>query len=443
MRKGLKWFANRSIFLKILLIIIFAALVVNLAVSMIFHAATAPPQGRLFQFVKGCVRFVGDSLGDPPRRDRALQMSEKLGVNIAYRSERVAWATDGSVGELGKVRFSSFHSGSDVRFGRFGEKPYIRYRTDKGDYFFSTEFVMDDRDAKMVILTMVLLLSLVFFGVYYWIRRIFRQVDLLKEGVTKVGQGDFAVSINSRNQDELGQLTNAFNQMTEKIRHSMQNQKELLWNVSHELRSPITRMRLNLEFIEDEETQGKLKKDLSAMEGMIAEILEAARLNEGKREQKIILADMGELIQGVVEEVVEDPALVELDLPSSDFHCEIEERSMVVLIKNLLENALKYSDAKAKPVTISLRESGGKCLLQVADHGEGVPKEDLPFIFEPFYRVDKSRNQRTGGYGLGLSLCREIVKAHEGRIWMESEQGVETRVKVELPMVKRLDEERL
>jgi signal transduction histidine kinase len=103
------------------------------------------------------------------------------------------------------------------------------------------------------------------------------------------------------------------------------------------------------------------------------------------------------------------------------------------VIQNLIENALKFSDKQKKPVEIGLLVSGEKIVLRVHDFGVGIPEEDHEKVFEPFYRVDKSRTKETGGYGLGLSLCREIMRAHGGNISLESQLEQGTEVLAEFP----------
>ena len=104
-----------------------------------------------------------------------------------------------------------------------------------------------------------------------------------------------------------------------------------------------------------------------------------------------------------------------------------------MVIKNLIENALKYSSSSTKAVHLSLTQTSGHVFLIVKDFGEGIPAEHLPRIFDPFYRVDKSRSRETGGYGLGMSICKKIVEAHGGKIEIESTVGEGTTVTLSLP----------
>jgi signal transduction histidine kinase len=111
-----------------------------------------------------------------------------------------------------------------------------------------------------------------------------------------------------------------------------------------------------------------------------------------------------------------------------DVICKMDAKRMVILFRNLLDNALRYSNPLGYPVEISLREKADEIIISVQDFGQGIPEQELPFIFEPFYRVDKSRSKKTGGYGLGMSLIKRIMEAHGGTVEISSRPNVGTTV---------------
>ena len=111
----------------------------------------------------------------------------------------------------------------------------------------------------------------------------------------------------------------------------------------------------------------------------------------------------------------------------------LDEEKIITVLKNVVENSLKYSQDQNVPVKLNFIQEDKWLSLKVRDFGIGIPKEDLRLVFEPFYRVDKSRTKKTGGYGLGLSLCREIMQAHGGKISLESRHGSGTEVTLQFP----------
>ena len=166
---------------------------------------------------------------------------------------------------------------------------------------------------------------------------------------------------------------------------------------------------------------------------MINEILETARMHHlhgNLKRQPINLADL-------LEEILVDFANQPPGVQTGDFPAEIElnvDREQVkTVFKNILTNAVKFSAPDDKPVMISVKKQTDFTVVRILDRGIGIPPDELPFIFEPFYRVDKSRSKRTGGYGLGLSLCKTIMEAHGGRIEVDSKPGRGTCVSLFLP----------
>ncbi|MDY7038681.1 MAG: HAMP domain-containing sensor histidine kinase, partial [Thermodesulfobacteriota bacterium] len=203
--------------------------------------------------------------------------------------------------------------------------------------------------------------------------------------------------------------------------------------VSHELRSPITRMKVTLEFLPEGKSKENIRSDLQEIEKMIFEILETARqhyMHGELNRQSINLAD---LLYEIIHAFENQPPGIQF----SDFPKTIEiyadPDQIKTVLNNVLSNALKYSQPENDSVQIGYKKQEPYVILRIKDHGIGIPEEELPFIFEPFYRVEKSRSKRTGGYGLGLSLCKTIMEAHEGKIAVESAPGQGTTVSLYFP----------
>ena len=163
---------------------------------------------------------------------------------------------------------------------------------------------------------------------------------------------------------------------------------------------------------------------------------ETARLERNEEPLTIIPVHVDKLL----EEIKQLYRSQSLDLKIISSH-EIniilgDIRQIKTVLTNILDNAFKYSGENVQTVEIEEKIVNDKSVIKIKDHGPGIPKEDLPFIFEPFYRVDKSRSKKTGGYGLGLSLCKKIIDAHGGKIAIESEPGEGTTVVLSFPVLK-------
>jgi signal transduction histidine kinase len=194
------------------------------------------------------------------------------------------------------------------------------------------------------------------------------------------------------------------------------------------MRSPLARMKVALEFLPEGKSKNSIQSDLEEMEKMISDILDTARryhVHGELKRQKINLIDLLHEILPVFEG--QPPGVQYSDLPTS-IEIDVDPEQIKTVLNNVVNNAIKFSQPESNAVQISCQRRESYVILRIRDDGIGIPQEELPFIFEPFYRVDKSRSKKTGGYGLGLSLCKTIMGAHGGKIHIESKDGSGTTV---------------
>jgi signal transduction histidine kinase len=234
------------------------------------------------------------------------------------------------------------------------------------------------------------------------LRRLLRPLRTLGDGVARLSDGQLDVVLPNPTRDEFGSLTDAFNQMVGRVRDMVRSRDQLLVDVSHELRSPITRMRVALELLPDDQNRRGMQHDLGEMELMIAELLELERLREG-RGVKLARHDLAAIAREFAVPVTSS---------APEIFAGVDAEKMRTVIRNLLENAQKY----ATSATIDVTATENAVVLRVSDDGPGIPPDDLTSLFEPFFRVNRSRAKTTAGYGLGLSICKRIVEAHGGTI---------------------------
>ncbi len=275
-----------------------------------------------------------------------------------------------------------------------------------------------DRMLVLLIILVVVVLAVA----HVLIRRMLRPLRWLQEGVAKLGGGDLDVVVPRRTRDELGTLTEAFNRMAERVREMVRSRDQLLLDVSHELRSPLTRMRVALALCPQDEHQRRLAGNVAEMETMVTELLELERLRHG-RGLHIEPCDLAELLREMVAVFADRPPGVTLGPCPERCLLPMDAEKIRGVIRNLLDNATKYSLPDSRPVLVSVSETDQVVSVTVRDDGPGIPDEALPSLFEPFFRVDRSRSKKTGGYGLGLSLCKRTMEAHGGTITVEKGEG--------------------
>lgn len=271
---------------------------------------------------------------------------------------------------------------------------------------------------------MITLIILVIVGslvASHLIRIIMKPLSVLNEAVKKVEKGDLDQYIEIKSNDEFGALADAFNSMTASLKKMILSRDQLLSDVSHELRTPITRAWLALEMMKDSPEKESLAGDLKEMENLITGILESERLKSGNAHARFTPVKVAALFEKLAESYRHLPGRL-LFLPVSDeLFIQADETLLITSLRNVIDNAIKYSPVE-RPVEISALLSADQLQIVVEDFGKGIPEENLPYVFEPFYRADQSRSRKTGGYGLGLHLCKRIMELHGGEIKLENKR---------------------
>ncbi len=258
----------------------------------------------------------------------------------------------------------------------------------------------------------------------------------------KMASGDYGQRVDTASRDEVGQLARAFNRMTAELAGVEQQRRELVANVSHELKTPISALRAHLENLLD----GVERPDPDTLQVMLAQSERLSRLVEqlldlSRLESGDVPLDLHELhLTAVVEDVLSEIEVarargrvsVENRVPQ-DLPPALADRERIhQVLFNLLDNAVRFTPPGGR-VTVSAQAAGTTVRVRVEDTGVGIPPEHLPRLFERFYRADAARARGDGGTGIGLAICRSVVEAHGGRIWAESEPGRGSVFTFELP----------
>ena len=253
-------------------------------------------------------------------------------------------------------------------------------------------------------------------GVFPIIRRLLKRLDVLQHSVQRFGEGDLSARVPVQGHDEVADLSRQFNAAAERIETLVQSHKSLLANASHELRSPLTRIRMGLELMGTDRPaptfRAEILRNIAELDQLVDEILLASRLDSHE-------ADVGTIeLVDLVGLAAEECARTDADLDASADMLEVAGVAKLLrrAVRNLLENARRYSQGT---IEVSLRRSGSAWAeVRVCDHGPGVPEAQRERIFEPFYRLPGA-SERAGGVGLGLALVRSIAERHQGSVHCE------------------------
>ena len=282
-------------------------------------------------------------------------------------------------------------------------------------------------------------------GLYPVVRRLTQRLEGLQRGVQRWGEGDLSVRVPVQGDDEVADLSERFNAAAERIEGLMASQKSLLANASHELRSPLARIRMGLELMNSPtdsdalaRSRAEILRNMAELDQLIDEILLASRLDA--QEANIGTVESVDLVGLCAEECARVGARFEV--PEGLAQLEVPGVSKLLrrLVRNLLENAGRYGagsqDAtQGGGIELSLQTLGQQVLIAVGDRGPGVPLEYRDRIFEPFFRLPGA-SERVGGVGLGLSLVKSIAERHGGRVRCADRPGGGACFEVSLPQSK-------
>ncbi len=280
----------------------------------------------------------------------------------------------------------------------------------------------------------LLLLIPVIGATYMFQRSLLRPLQGLRQGVESVARGDFGVQVPVVRMDEIGQVGTAFNQMTRQVEEMMADRERLLADVSHELRSPLARMKVALELLPTGEKRQSIQNDVREMESLISVLLEREWLRA--RTDRLVTepVDLVAVVRRVVETFDVAPG-VTFSAAMEPLVAHVDADLVRLLAQNLVDNAIKFSLPDSRPVDVRLETTRDAIRLLVSDDGPGIAAEDREEIFKPFVKLDPARGHRSG-YGLGLNLCWRIVEAHGGSIEMQGNMSRGDRTRGNLALVE-------
>jgi signal transduction histidine kinase len=388
-------------------------------------------QNEILPNVERYIEYLINDIGDPPDLSIAQQLADQLPFEVRIEGQGVDWTSSPKLKAIAGYEFEPApHPYDNVYLSHHRRDQYLLIQKQGYQYLFAVDNSFR-RGSERRHGVLFLLLGSVLLLLYLLIRRMFKPIQAISEQVGKIGAGDLTQDIETDGKGELGMLAEGINRMSAQIKVMLESKSALLLAISHELRSPITRMRVNLELLAESEIQQKLINDIREMGTLIASIRESEKLNAGHAPLMLSRCEM----LGLVEEVIKaHPCRNRIKTRLSPVELEIDQLRMKLLIKNLIDNACHYTIDDQEEVEISLSHNQKNVNIEVRDRGVGIKTEDIPKVTEPFFRPDSSRQRDTGGYGLGLYLCKLIVDAHGGQIVIESEPGNGTKVIVILPL---------
>ena len=445
--------------LRVRLMLVFVVLALAMAITFMAGVQKAVAVGwreAARPLLTDYVDHLAREVGSPPSLARAQAITERLPIALRISGPTVNWSSQaGQPSQLrhGRARDRSWRHGEQGESGALrddGHSFLVRTTADGHRLEFGLAVQAWQQRPRMVWITLGVLLLLTALA-WLYVRRLLRPLDGIGAGAQRFGSGEFDVPIAVRHPhrpDELGQLAATINTMGSDLHQMLDAKRALLLAMSHELRSPLTRARLNAELLPEtpavDPQRQALLRDLGEMARLITDLLESERLAGSHAALHREPVDLAALAHEVVAELGNrhaSAAAIALHAPPGLPVFALDRARMRLLLRNLLDNALRHNypsnqapdGGAVPPPELHLQLQGDALEIEVRDHGPGVLPEHLAQLAQAFYRPDSARQRTTGGVGLGLYLCRLVAQAHGGQLALRN-AGPGLAVRVVLPV---------
>jgi signal transduction histidine kinase len=411
----------RRLYLKLYVAFLGIVLTGTLAVGLAWHLFDGGEEASRQRLTRAIVELVAKDLArfDPSEQSQELaRLSGEVGLNVELldpngqplaTSHGEYWST------RSPLREGFFHS--DGAPGRL-------FRLDDGRWM-AVFFARPESHQRFVFMLALFALAIAA-GCYPLARQITRRLEHLQESVNAFGAGTLETRAKVRGSDEVARLAQSFNDAAEKIQALVAKERRMLASASHELRSPLARVRMAIELMENAEPKRRrelaqeVSRDVEELDALVEDLLTSVRTSNGAQKRELELTNL----------VAEEAARYGLSVEGPNVTLHGDRRMLTRLTRNLIENARQHGKGAAIHTQVSATPTRARIVVE--DEGPGVTEAERERIFEPFYRPSTHDEGEHGGVGLGLSLVRQIAQHHGGHAWVEARSGGGSRFVVEL-----------
>ena len=395
---------------------------------------------------------VFEDLQYPPTQARAEQLVSSMPFDMKIIGSDIDWSSHQEFPNLDVLSFESrnwdliqiktdIEIGQDTyieggEFARYMNRSFLK--VPYGDYIV---VLVNPKMSQAVhttflfetFLAISLLILLIAFLV---VQKMISPIQTIQDGTTRIGSGELQHRITIKQKDELGVLAKEINLLAKNVQDMLEAKQRLNLGVSHELRSPITRARLQIEMLEQSQHKEELLNEINAMETIISNLLDSEAINYGHKKLDLKTFHIESKIKALISKA---PYLenIQTSISSDINNLEIEADEVLfeVMLKNVLENASRFTSSNRALIELTLEEINSQSIhITIRDFGPGFNKDDLEKVTEPFFRTSQSRSRESGGFGLGLYLSKQIVLAHAGFLKIKNHPDQGAVVSVELPL---------
>lgn len=373
---------------------------------------------------KGNVIISSDRVEEEMRRIISYSKNEEISSEGEIIEQR--WKEEKYIATDSPITINEEHKGHVYMFA---PTDYIKRTVDQ----LSNQFVLASLITVALTIITIFILS----------RLIAQPLIKMKEATEQLSKGKHHVELHTDRKDELGELASSIRKLAKDLERLKMARNEFLANISHELRTPLTYVKGYADIINRPDTSERemkeyakiIREETEQLTTLIKSLFELAKMDQNNfpiRKKKIAIGDIVQSVTDLIQPVLKEKSIrLQMDCPDEVIAFVDPDRVQQVII-NILDNAIKHSNHYAE-VSLQVDQTEAFVEIVVTDDGEGIPEEDIPYLFDRLYRVEKSRSRQSGGAGLGLAITKEIMESHGGSIHIYSELGKGTRVVMRLP----------
>lgn len=424
---------SKSIFAKLLVIVIIYSIIINFIV--ILFLKSNQDKDSIYnnsKILTKMQKIFTEEIGVPPDSTISKEIANEYNINIRYKYKDSIWSSSPNIPTIDEIsNYNEYvESNKGENYFTFYHKEFLYSVTKIEDgiiilsYYYNPDEALD---LEKVIVAVILHLSMFFIPLYFILRWLMNPIKTISYAVNQIGEGNYDVNLKIDRDDEFGELAESLNNMTTRVKDSIRAKEQLLMDISHELRSPLTRIKFGLNLGRSKE---KINEDVIEIESMIKKTLDYYRNEFFFLEANLTDTNAITLIENIISSFEIQKiriAFYNFAKNKNRIIIRADEEKLTIAIRNLISNALKYSPEN-KNILVSIDETKKFYKISVRDFGVGLKKEDMNKIFEPFSRIDSSRSKKTGGYGLGLAIVKKIVELHNAIIEVKSEENEGTEM---------------
>ena len=429
----LKKILPKQLFYRSLIIVAAPIIIMQITISIVFFDSLwiKTKKGMARALVNEIATFIDTYENENNDKEQIIKLFENhLQFNIKYETNKnfpdiftERWFSPIDRSLRRELKSQNFNYWFDTTGYKNLIDLKLKYKNGYFQFFIPRER-LSTTPVRLFALWITLPAILVIFIAILFLKNQTRPITKLAEASEKFGKGEDVEDYRPSGALEIRKAGLEFDRMRKRILRHLNQRSEMLFGISHDLRTPLTRIKLQLAFIKDKEITNKLSRDVDEMEKMLNEYLQFSRSNFTEKSEKF---NLSELIMSIVKKYENKNILVD---QKTEVFFSGRKNLIQRSLNNLLDNAINFS----KNIKVTQQKIKRSILILVEDDGPGIPSSEYENVFKPFYKVDKSRNQTRSSVGLGLSIASDIVRSHGGNIELGKSEMGGLKIKIVLPV---------